>query len=286
MNEIAAKTSTDIQSFNPEESILDIRKFESAEKHFEKAKNPDQLVSAIKEKMKRQREFVIWWASEERRGQPQKNDDSTVTLKSLGTYSNEVKRWGQKLKDDEKYELSLASAIEKSIRACEGKGSPFAELHGNKNDDWYTPSQYIDAARIVMGSIDTDPASSEKAQETVMAKQFFTAEQDGLVQDWSGSVWINPPFSDVLPFAEKLISHLESGEVTQAIVLTNNNTDTLWWHKMAELSAGICFTKGRISFYDVYGETSAPTNGQTFFYFGDNKQLFVDTFYSYGLILS
>ena len=290
MNEIDVKTSTDIQSFNPEETVLEIRKYDSAEKHFLKAKNPDDLILAIEKKMKLQRDFVIWWNSEERRGRPEKNGNSTVTLKDLGTYTMEVKRWSQKLSDEEKYELSVETAIEKAIRACEGKGSPFAELHGNKNDDWYTPSQYIEAARKVMGSIDLDPASCHDAQQTVRAKQYYvykSEDDNGLTKPWSGNVWINPPFSNVLPFAEKLISHLvESGEVTQAIVLTNNNTDTLWWHKMAELATGVCFTKGRISFYDTYGETSAPTNGQTFFYFGDNRHGFVSEFFGYGLILS
>src|SRR5262245_13067731 len=39
--------------------------------------------------------------------------------------------------------------------------------------EWYTPPQYIAAARAVLGAIDLDPASSEIAQTTVQAGAFF-----------------------------------------------------------------------------------------------------------------
>ena len=47
------------------------------------------------------------------------------------------------------------------------------------NNEWYTPAKYIDMARTVMGSIDTDPASSEIANRTVQAATIYTADDDG-----------------------------------------------------------------------------------------------------------
>jgi hypothetical protein len=43
---------------------------------------------------------------------------------------------------------------------------------GTGENEWYTPKQYIEAARKVLGEIDLDPATSEKAQETIGAKCF------------------------------------------------------------------------------------------------------------------
>lgn len=65
--------------------------------------------------------------------------------------------------------------------------------HSSKSSEWYTPKPIVELARQVMGSIDTDPFSSLKAQEIVRAKTYYTYEQDGLKQELLGNVFCNPP---------------------------------------------------------------------------------------------
>lgn len=153
--------------------------------------------------------------------------------------------------------------------------------------EWYTPSEYIEAAREVLGSIELDPASSETAQQTVRAVKFFSATDDGLARPWYGRTWLNPPYSQPLiaQFVDKLVQEFESGRVTEAITLTHNSTDTAWFHKLAATAVRLCFTRGRIAFVDPHGERCAPTQGQAFCYFGRRPEAFERTFGAIGLVL-
>jgi phage N-6-adenine-methyltransferase len=158
---------------------------------------------------------------------------------------------------------------------------------GTGENEWYTPQRYIEMARSVLGEIDLDPATSFKANESVGAAVIFTKEDDGLEQDWHGRVWLNPPYSqpDIALFAEKVTAEVESERVTAAIVLTHNYTDTAWFHRLAGACDAICFTRGRIAFESPTGEKAAPTQGQAFFYFGDNHAAFRSAFGSVGVVM-
>lgn len=155
------------------------------------------------------------------------------------------------------------------------------------DEESYTPKEYLASARTVMGVIDLDPASNPMAQENVGADRYFTVDDDGLTQEWAGNVWMNPPYTArvINRFIDKLVDHYEAGEVTQAIVLTNNNTDTSWFHQGANAAAAVCFTAGRINFLKRDGSRSSPTNGQAFLYFGDNLSAFKNEFSKHGMVM-
>lgn len=156
------------------------------------------------------------------------------------------------------------------------------------NNEWYTPAEYIEAARRVMGEIDLDPASSEVANQTVRARVYFTAEDDGLRFSWDGRVWMNPPYSGDLigKFTEKLAVHFINGEITEAIVLVNNATETAWFQTMLECASAICLLRRRVKFIDAEGNPSgAPLQGQAILYFGDNPLGFYREFEQFGSVL-
>jgi len=157
---------------------------------------------------------------------------------------------------------------------------------GAGENEWYTPAEYADLARDVMGGIDLDPASCEQANEVIGASKFYTKDDDGLLKDWSGRVWLNPPYSrDLMPaFVEKLKNSFVDGSVQQAVLVSHNNTDTAWFHSLASVATAICFPKKRIKFYRG-DEIASPTNGQAFFYLGDNADKFKSVFCDVGFVV-
>ena len=165
----------------------------------------------------------------------------------------------------------------------EVKNRPHVSFNSG-NNEWYTPANIIEAARLTMGSIDLDPATSEIAQETVKADKYYTVETNGLDKSWHGNVWMNPPYSSELigQFIDKLVAELQN--IKQAIVLVNNATETEWFNKLIDKANMVCFPRSRVKFYMPEGKTGAPLQGQAILYFGENKDSFIEHFSESGWI--
>lgn len=160
--------------------------------------------------------------------------------------------------------------------------------YNSGNNEWYTPAEYIEAARQVMSEIDLDPASSEIANRLVKARTYYTAENDGLLYSWHGRTWMNPPYAAELigKFTEKLAYHYREFDVPEAIVLVNNATETNWFQGLLIYASAVCFVKQRVKFIDIEGNpTGAPLQGQAVLYLGDNPKRFGAEFTPFGTVL-
>lgn len=206
--------------------------------------------------------------------------DENMNVRDAADYEDgedeETEEW---IKQTEKEILETAKQIKK-------ENTHNHRAQGTGENEWYTPQEYIYFAIQVMGGIDTDPASSALANEKIKAEQFFSLEDDGLNREWHGRVWLNPPYAQpaISNFAKKMVAEWDGGRVQAAIVLTHNYTDTRWFHTLAGSCSAVCFTRGRIAFVNPEGEKAAPTQGQTFFYFGRDGEKFKEVFKEVGLV--
>jgi phage N-6-adenine-methyltransferase len=171
-------------------------------------------------------------------------------------------------------------------QAVESVNKPFV-ANNSGNNEWYTPAPIIDVARAVLGGFDIDPASSEVANRIVRAARIFTAEDDGLAQEWPvGSIWINPPYAQPLmgQFADRFAAEVRRGST--GIMLVNNATETAWFQTVAAECSAICFPKSRIKFLDPEGNPSgAPLQGQAIIYCGPDADTFEGAFAGFGLVV-
>jgi hypothetical protein len=197
-----------------------------------------------------------------------------ATLDDLGVSRQRVAEWRETRDAGESVvEQAITTALDegraptkedirRAIKSPNVRGT-----QGTGDNEWFTPADVIHDVRAVLGVIDLDPASTEQAQATVQALQYFTKDDDGLTGTWFGNVWLNPPDAQpfIEQFADKMIAEVSTGRVTQAIVLTHCYCGTVWFQKLAKKSNAVCFPKGRIRFVNPNGELASPTQGQTFF---------------------
>jgi phage N-6-adenine-methyltransferase len=151
--------------------------------------------------------------------------------------------------------------------------------------EWYTPGEFIDMAREVMGCIDLDPASNVIAQNRIKAGTYYTKDDDGLAQQWIGNVWCNPPYGNFSKkFLAKGIAEYQSGNVTQAIFLVNQ-TPAAWFMDMEKDFDAICQVRRRISFLTPEGKAEgSPRYSNVFLYLGSNPDRFEQVFKGIGKI--
>lgn len=231
-------------------------------------------------------------------------DTAKEVAAELGTSERTIKRNGQRAEVYDKLveagEQEAAAFIKSATQAevVAVKDLPVYEtvevikskpqvIHNSGNNEWYTPVEFIEAAREVLGEITTDPASCELAQGNVKAKTFFTETDNGLVKEWLGSVWMNPPYGSSLigEFCDKLVEEIEKGNCKQAVVLVNNATETRWFQLLSNNASACCFPSGRIKFLDSTGNPKqSPVQGQCFLYFGKYLTKFEKSFSAYGCV--
>ncbi len=97
---------------------------------------------------------------------------------------------------------------------------------------------------------------------------------------------MNPPYSRVIKeFTSKLVEEFRAGRVTEAVVVTNNGTDTRWFQDLMGVASAICLHKGRIGFLNSKGDRIDNNNkGQIFTYLGPDPWLFEQEFSKYGTV--
>ena len=126
-------------------------------------------------------------------------------------------------------------------------------MFSSKTDMWSTPQEFYDKLNDEF-NFTLDPCATE---DNAKCDNFFTVDDDGLKQDWSGNVvFCNPPYGRAIKEWVKK-SYEESLKYnTTVVMLIPSRTDTIYFHEFIYGKAEIRFIKGRLKFGDA--KNSAP----------------------------
>ncbi len=91
------------------------------------------------------------------------------------------------------------------MSALERIGTEPVQKRGRSKQDYGTPWEFIHACEDRFGGIACDLAASK---ENTKGPTYYTREVNTLIQPWAkdhptGTLWLNPEFADISPYAEK-----------------------------------------------------------------------------------
>lgn len=102
------------------------------------------------------------------------------------------------------------------------------------------------------------------------------AEQDGLVMPWRGNAWVNGPYSNLAPWAERAKQHYHADGL-EVLFLANVATGTRWFRNArpgAKFGCrAVAFFDRRISFIKDGVERRGNDREQMMLWWGPKKRL-------------
>lgn len=116
-------------------------------------------------------------------------------------------------------------------------------MFSSKTCEWETPIEFFQELNAKYHFTMDVCATKENAK----CEKFFTKEDDGLVQEWQGVCWMNPPYGrEIGKWVKKAFDTAEQGRGS-VVCLLPARTDTTWWHDYC-MKGEITFIRGRLKF--------------------------------------
>lgn len=129
-----------------------------------------------------------------------------------------------------------------------------AQKPGRSKQDYATPDDFLKAVleKFKLVQFDWDLAADET---NFVAHDWYGYHGSELVDafshDWAvlqGHLWLNPPFGDIYPWAEKCSQSMHSGLLRRIYLLTPASTGSWWFQEQIFGKARVFFLSPRLSF--------------------------------------
>lgn len=126
------------------------------------------------------------------------------------------------------------------------------QSHRMLKDEWLTPPELL----AKLGPFDLDPCAPVSPPWRTAAKQFSVID-NGLLQPWSGRVWMNPPYGrEAAQWLDRLASHGDG----LALIFARTETD-MFFEQVWKRADALLFLRGRLHFHHVDGRRADHNGG-------------------------
>lgn len=126
---------------------------------------------------------------------------------------------------------------------AESRPHPMRVHFSSETDMWSTPDDLYQRLNDEF-HFETDVCA---IAANAKCSRFFTPEEDGLKQDWTGILWMNPPYGrQIGAWVQK--AHRASRQGATVCCLLPCRTDTVWWHRYVTRADEVRLLKGRLKF--------------------------------------
>ncbi len=153
------------------------------------------------------------------------------------------------------------------------------ESQNNISVDWYTPSWIFERMGV---EFDLDPCQPIEKIKWIPAKKHYHLRNNGLLNEWEGRVWLNPPYGQFTPrWLKKMHEH------RNGIALVFARTDCAWFHDYVAKADAILFMKGRVKFVDGLGKTggNGAGSGSMLIAWGEENVKVLETMQDIGFLV-
>jgi len=152
--------------------------------------------------------------------------------------------WGQNV-----HARTLAAVLKTlAPRARRRKPQTTALGHKGSRDMRFTPETVLASLHEIFGAFDLDPCAHPDSPVVAKTKFFGGPDDDGLICDWHGVAYVNPPFTHAQAFARKCFKEWSEDRCSLIIALLPARTHTSAFHEVIAGIADVFFLHGRFRF--------------------------------------
>lgn len=129
-------------------------------------------------------------------------------------------------------------------------------LYSSKKQDWNTPLSLFNKLNKEF-NFTLDVCADDS---NFKCKNYFDIHKNGLIQEWIGNCWMNPPYGrEISKWIEKATLSIKNKECNIIVCLLPVRSDTKWWHNYVMKSSEIRFLNKRLTFDGANNKAPFPS---------------------------